>query len=329
MLINDLKKTISEYKEEQLKKIIVDLYKLLPPKIIIEKKIDSLIISSGNPAEEGLKKDSEHINIAILSKQVNKFNEFAYKRLFYIPNKYVSRKEQAKWFIQVKDFYKNISKTADTGENLIQCHRLLEDLYRVLCYSCNFITFRDKNSFQKVGIKQVEFYRVLLNLKYSVTSIRQFFEEGLILIFTNPLSEEAEDKDIIEVLLEFVKTPDSRQLAFEVCIEVLRKCRQKEIKVNDYRNHTVFHQQERINLIVITAFKLLNLLQETDEAIDFFQHNYLINDDELALFVLIKLLLNQGRSEYVIRVYEEALKRGINPREDLLNIYSKLKTTEE
>ena len=120
------------------------------------------------------------------------------------------------------------------------------------------------------------------------------------------------------VLVENLKSPDSKVIAIEQCkilkneLDKAKPIASKKSRVSDSSDY------KRID-------KINNLI----EAIRYFNKNYVERDKETILYVLLSLLLDYKLKEYWLREYDEAVKKGIQPRQVLKNARKYIKENEE
>lgn len=140
MKINELKETVLKYSEKDLQEIIFQMYKTIPKKIKEEKGFDNFI---KNPEllrqpEKRILKEIKLPDIEELKFEIENFIEYAYKQYYFAPNSYVHKKDRPKWRFIVKKFYKELILSLGKEENIKQCAELLEKLYIMLCYACDY-----------------------------------------------------------------------------------------------------------------------------------------------------------------------------------------------
>jgi hypothetical protein len=87
-----------------------------------------------------------------------------------------------------------------------------------------------------------------------------------------------------------------------------------------------YERKEKINNLVETVFRLNVELCEFDMAIEYYLKNNIECDAEVSLYVLLHLLLEYELKDYWLREYNEAVKKGIIPRESLQKMYENIRT---
>ena len=134
------------------------------------------------------------------------------------------------------------------------------------------------------------------------------------------------------VLVENLKSPDSKVIAIEQCkilkneLDKAKPIASKKSRVSDSSD---YKRIDKINNLIEAVFRINIELCEYEEAIRYFNKNYVERDKETILYVLLSLLLDYKLKEYWLREYDEAVKKGIQPRQVLKNARKYIKENEE
>jgi hypothetical protein len=92
MKVAELKKTIVGYRSQQLRILLVEMYKAMPKHVKEDHGIDDLIC---NAASKPSKRKSDVVpNIEALAFETERFVSNAYSEYYYIPNSVVPRRER-------------------------------------------------------------------------------------------------------------------------------------------------------------------------------------------------------------------------------------------
>ncbi len=160
MKVAELKEKIEPYKAAQLRRLVVEMYKAMPKALKEGHGIDELI---GNPMS-GRKKQNAEVppDIGFLSWEGEQFVDDAYNQYYFAPNSVVPKRERPKWRFIALRLFKQLNKAAADPENAAEAAGLLEKLYGMLCYSCDYVLFSAYDPFQSVGIAQSEFLQAAL-----------------------------------------------------------------------------------------------------------------------------------------------------------------------
>ena len=318
---------IEKYSEAQLRLIISELYKAIPKAAKEERDIDGMLKNPDSLAQPRPKtRQRELPDIELLRHEAERFVDYAYKQYYLAPNRFVPRQNRPKWRFVVKRLYKDLLAASADVNNLSEAARLLDMLYQLLCYSCSHVLFTAHDSFESIGIGQDEFFRRVLGLKYHCEDRNTFIKNALRSMVNNPLNRYTLREDLIEVILEFAKTPDLREMTIADCSELIeiikRESSDQKEGLSGYDRHESSHERrEKLNTITKMAFLCYARLYEYPKGISYFTANYCGPNEETALYVLLRMLSRLNQKDHFLREYEKAIESGMNPRETLRKAY--------
>ena len=66
-------------------------------------------------------------------------------------------------------------------------------------------------------------------------------------------------------------------------------------------------------------------LFEVNNAIHFYQENHFERNEEVKLYILVRLLFEEGRKEKIKEVLEDSITKGITPRDGLMKLLKEIK----
>lgn len=109
---------LKKYKEEDLRLLIVEMYKSIPKNLRENKEIDDLLKDAhGHLSDRSNgKKLDNHKDIKELNNEISLFIDYAYKQYYFAPNNYVYKKDRPKWRFKVKDYIKSLQCVPNEGE---------------------------------------------------------------------------------------------------------------------------------------------------------------------------------------------------------------------
>lgn len=330
MLISEVKELLKKYKEEELRLLISEMYKSMPKKLREEKNIDALLQDVHAHLRLGKvqKIKNNQIQIKDLNLEINQFIDYAYKQYYFAPNSYVHKKERPKWRFKVKAYIKNLQGISVEGEEGKESTNLLEKLYNMLCYACGYYIFSTDDPFRSVGIEQTVLLDVIIIRKFGNEINKESIKSAVTLVINSRVDRETLHSSLIKVLIKNLKSPDSKKIAIEQCMflkEELNISKPRSSKKLWLSDSSDFMKREKINNLVEMVFRLNVALCEYDEAIKYFKYNSVELDSEVSLYVLLSLLLEYELKEYWLKEYDEALKKGVKPREALQKTYKYIK----
>ena len=324
MKISEVRSVIEKYSEDQLRVIISELYKAMPKATKEENDIDGILKNPDSLTQPRPKpRQKEMSDIELLKYETERFVDYAYKQYYFVPNRFVSKQNRPKWRFIVKRLYKDLLATSAGEGNIPEAARLLEKLYQLLCYSCNYVLFSAYDSFKSIGVEQEEFFRRVLALKYHCEDKNTFTKNALLLMVNNPLNRYTLRENLMEVILEFAKTPDLREMTIANCRELIETIKREPFLQKGRQSD--YERKEKLNGLTKMTFLCYARLYEYQEAISYFKANYCEANQEIALYVLLRMLSGLNQKDHFLQEYEKALENGITPRETLKKIYRSTK----
>ena len=180
MKISELRALLDRTSSENIKRMLVEVYRALPKKTRENLAIDELL---KNPAatRAGAKQSkalAHSVDIDDLEPELEEFLSDAYARNYFAPNRFVPKSERPKWRFKAKRFFKEINAAVVEPGSIEKASDLLEKLYHMLCYACDFVLFSAYDPFQSVGIAQTEFLDAVFGLKAEHLELGKFIDYG-------------------------------------------------------------------------------------------------------------------------------------------------------
>lgn len=334
MLISEVRKLLKKYNEEDLRLIISEMYKSMPKKLREDKDIDALLQDVHGYLQIGKVEriQDSQTDINDLKPEIDQFIDYAYKQYYFAPNSFVRKKERPKWRFKVKAYIKSLQDISVEGEDGEAATDLLEKLYNMLCYACNYYIFSTDDPFKSVGIEQTVLLDTVIIRKFGNGINKESIKSAIELVINSRVDRVTVHSSLINVLIKNLKSSDSKEIAIEQCIGLkaeLNRSRSNSSKKSWASDSSDFKREEKINNLVEMIFRLNIALCEYGEAIKYFNCNYVERDSEVSLYVLLRLLFEYELKEYWLKEYNEALKKGVKPREALQKTYKYIKENDK
>jgi hypothetical protein len=125
-------------------------------------------------------------------------------------------------------------------------------------------------------------------------------------------------------LITFLDIPDLKNQAIKNTKKIILKNGfkpQEQIEKNRrFFNDGEFEKKQTHNNLVEFVFRLHIDLFEFKVATVFFNKNYYDRNEEVKLYILIRMLFGLNEKEIIKEELEAAIEKGIKPRENLLTI---------
>lgn len=332
MLVSELRELIKKYKEEDLRLLISEMYKAMPKKLREDKDIDALVndVHAYLNTGKAIRKQCTQKDINNLKAEIEQFIDYAYKQYYFAPNSIVHKKERPKWRFKVKAYIKDLQCFPVEGEEGITATNLLEKLYEMLSYGCGYYIFNTDNPFWSVGIAQTELLDIVIKRKLGNGISQETIKASIDLVINSILDTNTLYSSLMLVLISNLKTPDSKELAIEQCKALKAELdRPKASKKSRFSDSSDYIRTEKVNNIAEMVFRLYVSLSEYEKAIKYYCDSNVEWDKEISLYVLLSLLREYELKEYWLREYDEAVKKGVNPRTALQNTYKYIRENDK
>ncbi len=312
MKVNELRETIKKYSEEEKSKIIIELYKRIPKRVKEDYNIDAYIVDANKKVE----KESENITIERLEKEVNFFIECAWDDLYVKPNKVIPKSERSKWRFKVKTFYKQLNSFLPETIEGKKATDLLKDLFSILSFGTNYLTFSSWNTFGAVQVSQSDFLKNIVERKLSngITNENLKYCVELLNVKYDP---QEYHRNLLWSFESCLKTVDARNMAIELLKE------QEEIWRGKYQKNSNYENEQYVNYFVECIVDIYFRLYETDKGIRYFHKQYIEKIKEIKEYILLSKLEDFELYNEWIEEYEKHIGK-ISYRENLKEKYKQI-----
>ena len=331
MKVDELRKLLSGYEKEDIIKVTVEFYKLIP-----KAKKDTYNFEDylNNPdSKKPAVKSKELIDLDKLNNEIQSFIEKAESGLYLRPNREISKKDRTTWRFKVKNWYNDLAKTQRDNDDTKKQAKLLKELYNLLCESCAYTYFRTYDTFDSIGVTQVEFFNSVLLLMEEAEGKIGLIEEGILLIVTNSVNRHTLHRELMSVYLNFLNSSDLKYKA----INTAQKLFEEAILHTSLKKpgHPRLHVKKKyinddyMNDTVELVLRLYLSLAEYDEGIKYYNMNYNDNYNEVKLYVLIRILIEFKLPDHILSQIDLAKINKVPVRNDLIALYDHINFTGE
>ncbi len=326
MKVAELREKLSKLKKEDVIKIASEFYKLIPKAKKEDYKLDDYI---NNPTVKKKKVES-FISLDELEFDINEFVINAKEQYYLIPNSVISKKERPKWRFKVKNWYKELTNKRRKDKNLEKQTELLIKLYELLCEACAYIYFSGENPFRSVGIEQIDFFKIIVNLVQEDNGKADTIKKLTDLIVNNYVDRETLYSELMEVLFDTFDNTGLKYRGIEV-VEKNIKFATEDLIVNKVKPFSTerYYKIRKINNLTEMGLHLYLGLYEIDAGIKFYNKYYKEQSDEVKLYILVSILMTYNETKKIEELLKNALKNKIELRKSLLNCLSHIENTGE
>lgn len=314
MLINELKKELSKHNNEEKDKIIIELYKKIPKNIKEDYDIDNFIINISNKTE---KMEEKTMTIDELDKEIIFLMNCAKDYLYIKPNRIINKNERNNWRNKIKKLYKDLNTFAPDTKDGIKATSLLEELYFLLTYATNYLTFSSYNTFGALRVRQDEYLENVMSRKLILGVTKEIMESCVDLL------DSYYDPNCYHILVLYsfiscLKTNDAKLLAIETLKNKIIS------KKEELKKYDIYEIKERINYFTECMFLIYIDLCEIEEGINNFKKFYLEQNKEILEYIIFDILEMESKYDWWIKEYEQNQEK-INFRESIKEKYNNFK----
>lgn len=132
MKVGELREKLAKLKKEEVTKLAVEFYKLVPKSKKEDYDLDGLI---NNPQKKKKTQSKDQVSLETLQQDINTFITNAKNQYYLSSNRIVPKKERSTWRFKVKRWYKELIKTNRRDSDLSLQAQLLTafDYFFVFC----------------------------------------------------------------------------------------------------------------------------------------------------------------------------------------------------
>lgn len=322
MKVQELRQLLSKADRAMLEKAFVESYKQLTKQK--KEDIDPVIrdILDGKDVSASAKKNKA-ANFDELKCQITDFIENAYEQNYFAPNRVIPKSQRPKWRFLVKNYIKELQNISVDDANYQESVKLMTDLYRLICYACNYYLFSTDDPFRSIGWNQSDFFQLVVKKTFGDGYTREKISDLLLYAVSGGLSGESLHIFQEMVLLSQLNTSDVKYLAIEEAKKLVENRAGKLSAARKYDNKR-FELEETINELCNMILIITIDLAEPEEGIVYYFNNCRETSKEIVLYCALEVAdWMDGDNELWISIYRYGLKKKIKPREALVEEYKK------
>lgn len=317
MKISELRPIVKKYNKDELENIIVELYKRVPKNVKEDYNIDDYIINIQSATKNVVKKNDE-VDFNELKDKIIRFIRAVDEGLYCRPNRAISKSERSKWRFKVKKYYKLLNLTDPATSDGEDATLLLIELFKRL--SCGIVTllFTNWNTFNAIGVYQVDYFINIYN-RISSSKILDKYKIIYDLLFL-PIDSYGESLD--ELYTNLVKDDDERNYMINLAKNKIDNLKE-ELKNKKLSYNAKYNIKELINQNVKLIVRLYIGLNEIEKAKKYFNDNFIYENIENKVYILLNILEEYNLIDEWITEYEKYPK--IEYKKYLIEKYYKFK----
>lgn len=327
MKVPELREKLAGLSKEDIAKLAVEFYKLIPKSKKEQFDIDGMVASPGK--KSGPVKKNEELSILEMGNEIKSFVANARGMCYISPNRFVPKKERSTWRFKAKKWYKELIKTNRADENLELQASLLKDLYELLCESCEYQYFTAFDTFESVGVAQTEFLASLIDMHHKAIGKPNSLEICIRLVVDNALNRYTLYSELMDIVISKHNTIDMLNRGIEISKALLQEHEQKtknhDKKKSGFSLLSDYSIKEKYNNLVEFVLRFYLSLYENDHGISYFNALYKETNPEVRLYVLVRVLLEHKLADEIRAEMESKIQSGVKPREGLIKLLDIIK----
>lgn len=323
MKVQELRQLLSASNRELVEKAFVESYKQLRKGQ--KEEIDPVLIDilEGKASEK--KKIKSALSFEELEQQVAVFIENAYAQNYIAPNRMIPKSQRSKWRFLVMNFIKELEKIPPESENYLKAVKLLTDLYALMCEACNCYLFSTDDPFRSIGWEQSKLFELLVKKTFTAGYSRENISQLLLYAATGGLSRESLHIGQETALLGGLRTSDVKLIAIEEAQKLVEERLEKLKGLGKYDNRS-YYLEDAVNELCGMILLISIALAEPEKGVKYYFKHSQRHDKEITLYCALDLIQWMEEDDLWIKVYEDAIRGGIKPRESLKCKYEKRKS---
>lgn len=310
MTVKEIKDSLKNYNNDDLYKIIVELYKRIPKKKKEEYNIDKLIT---NYYEETKKvKEEKNLSFEDLVKEIEYFIDCAKNDLYCSNNNIISKKERTQWRFKPMKYYKELTKIDNNTQKGKIATDLLFQLYSLLSYRAMYLTFSNWDTFRAIQISQTEFLRTVLKRKFEHEVTREDIEKCIDVLILG-VDRETLYENLFYIFGAYSKNNENRIIAVDILKSRIKDLQMQLKDKNTKRDYDkIYKIEKKINHYTTIVLVLDIYLNNVDEGCKYYIDNYKERNKEITMYCLLNHLED-------FDLYEEWINQYKNNKVDYRN----------
>lgn len=296
MKIVELKNEIKNYDKNELEKLVVEFYKIIPKSKREEYQLDEFIKNVNSNVK---KKERTIEDFSNLVNEIDEFISNVDNGYYNHPNKVIPKPERSKWRFKAKKYYKELNKILPNSENGELATSLLIELYKRLSEGTTYLIFNNWNTFGSLGENQYEYYEKLIKRIFASSYTEEKITTCIDLLLL-PNDDNTLRTELFDLLTYEIINTQYVDLTIKLLKRKYNELCSKKVKSNssDYLN------DNNIDDIVRIISKLYMQSNEIETGIKYFYDNYDCFNKSYKMYELFELLDLIDLKDIWIREYE-------------------------
>ncbi len=344
MKVGDLRDMAKKAMPDAVIAALGETYKKVPKdkKDELDEVLVSLLQGRDKVPKKPVKPKAPPVDLDQLEAEVDEFKDNAYDGNYYYRNSTVPKAQRPKWRFKVMNFLKTMDSIPQDTPEYERVGELYFTLYELLSHAHVEHMFPGDHPFSSIKYSQEDLLQRMVSANLALDDSPEMLYDLIHTICKGYPDPETYHLDLQERLLSFLDTEERRENALAQAMELSEEYTKRLGKEPSFStwitsesiedDHCVRNLSEMVLQIAcaISPERFLSTL-------DFYYDHCYEHDHEVALYRALRIVYrslddteeagkdNAEPKKTWVACYEDALKRGIKPRDELQKKYKEYK----
>ena len=324
MNLPELRDLIKKHQPDELRQIIVEMYRVMPRKLREDKHVDDMLqdITTYLQVGKSLAKVEPPVDMAHLKAKIDIFVEYAYQQYYFAPNNFIHKKDRPKWRFIVRSFILDLQKQPMDGDSGILATDLLDNIFRMVSHASHYYLFNTNDPYRSIGISQIELLDIILTRRMQSGSLDDAIKKSVAMTIESYADMSIGKLSMIYCLVRHLRSADARSIALRHSLDLKVKMNpvQQDKRKRSRDSSSDYYAIEKYNSLIAQISILKILSGDNQDAVRYFHENYRGRAED-RIHALLGLLEYYELDDLRKKEHEAALKKGIKIREEPKIVY--------
>lgn len=307
MKVSEVRELLKTYTTEEMKYLIVELYKSIPKGMREDKGIDHLV---KDPHPQPKKKEKDITDPEVLKALFTEIEDFignAYAHNYVAPNRVVPKSERSKWRFKVKNYIKQLNQLLPCDPIGHQATLALCDLYEMLCHACSYYLFNSDDPFNSIGSLQSDMFQQVLSRLFAYDRSPETLHKAIKMATKDDLDANTVNEELLFILINLLQESIDIEMTLQIAKEEYLKIMQNMKKV---KKHNITYSMRNVAKVYCNLICMLHIRRGDDqEAVQYYKQE-MKELDEDNVYDFLNILYWFDKIDLFKQEYEDAKRTG-------------------
>lgn len=312
MKIPELRAVVAEHDAASLRKLAVELYKLIPKKVKEERLVDELVRNPDAAREmrtQRVRKGIAAPDAGAVLFDARWFLTNASESNYFAPNRVIPKKERGQWRHVARRVYKDLVALQGLEEARVESAELLAELYGVLCRGEEVYLFPSTAPFEAMKVPKGEMLQAVLAAARSTMAPEAFVDRALDLLLCSGSLYRTEP--LVEVVVAEATAPELRDLLAERAEQRVRKLAAPPRGRKGRPPRPDWATQEKRSVLCAVVVAACAANSEPERGVELYHGLTAGEEASVAVDRLLGILNGLGLDELWVAEYDRAARDGV------------------